>query len=239
MRSSWGPGLLAFLFVAAAGCAVPAPPTGRIDGALLDPMMRPIGNTPVLLVELHREDETSALGGFTFRDLPSGNYTVAAAPPGMTGTYQRLTVSGNHISRVILQVAPTPQETGRIVTVGRGATWSFPAPGTQASLPPVLLPGSPDDIDTRVAWTGTLSPPPLEVQLWDNAGELLARGQGTGAVDLRGDVSRMANGTTALYVAVLFLADDAHALAPQPNVHLEATFDLYYGTTRVQTLGAP
>ena len=66
--------LLAILL---AGCSAAPPPaapepTGRIDGAVVNEVLQPFSHLNVTLVGMDRVDETSDLGGFTFRELPMG-----------------------------------------------------------------------------------------------------------------------------------------------------------------------
>lgn len=95
-----------------AGClggedAVPVP-MGQIDGAVVDELLRPFGNQTVYLSQLGRTDQTSPLGGFTFRNVPVGSYTLLAAHEGTLGAAVGITVEADRISKVILQLLPTP-----------------------------------------------------------------------------------------------------------------------------------
>lgn len=97
------PGLLA-------GClgGEPAVPmaTGQIDGAVVNHLLAPFANQEVRLVQLDRNDFTSLLGGFTFRDVPVGLYTVTTTSPlGGTAT-QIVDVEADRVTRVILQILP-------------------------------------------------------------------------------------------------------------------------------------
>jgi hypothetical protein len=95
-----------------AGCLAgkPAPqavPTGQIDGAVVDALLHPYGNQTVRLVQLGRTDQTSPLGGFTFRNVPPGFYTVTTSL-GDVSAAQVVDVEAGRITRVILQLIPTP-----------------------------------------------------------------------------------------------------------------------------------
>jgi hypothetical protein len=102
------PALAAFLL---AGCfttapADPAAATGRIDGAVVDGYLNPYAFQNVTLVNLGLVDQTSALGGFTFRDVPAGTYTLVAQRLGTDGDVKVVEVRPGHITRVILQMLP-------------------------------------------------------------------------------------------------------------------------------------
>ena len=89
-----------------AGGHAPAPaPTGQVDGAVVDHLLNPYANQTVTLVQLQRTDQTSPLGGFTFRDVPVGFYTVTTSLDGVTDT-QVVDVEAGKVTRVILQLVP-------------------------------------------------------------------------------------------------------------------------------------
>lgn len=81
---------------------------GQIDGAVVDELLRPFANQTVYLTQLGRTDQTSPLGGFTFRDVPVGSYTLLAAHDGTQGAAVGITVEADRISKVILQLLPNP-----------------------------------------------------------------------------------------------------------------------------------
>ncbi|HET6397940.1 MAG TPA: carboxypeptidase-like regulatory domain-containing protein, partial [Candidatus Thermoplasmatota archaeon] len=92
--------------VLVAGCSqgLPTPPEpGRIDGAVLDSLLQPLGSTTVTLVELGRTDVTNRLGGFTFQGVPPGNHTLHVPEHGTT---QRIHVTAGATVRTILQLPP-------------------------------------------------------------------------------------------------------------------------------------
>lgn len=96
-----------------AGCFAGEPaarplPTGQIDGAVVDHLLTPFGNQTVTLVQLGRTDQTSALGGFTFRQVPPGFYTVTTTRGEATDA-QVVDVQAGRVSRLILQLLPIPQ----------------------------------------------------------------------------------------------------------------------------------
>lgn len=95
-----------------AGClggeAPAAVPMGQIDGAVVDHLLRPFANQTVYLDQLGRSDQTSPLGGFTFRNVPVGSYTLLAAHEGTQGSAAVVEVEADRITKVILQLMPTP-----------------------------------------------------------------------------------------------------------------------------------
>lgn len=92
-----------------AGCLAGEPdagaPMGQIDGAVVDHLLRPFANQSVLLVQQDRIDHTSRLGGFSFRGVPAGVYTVATNV-GARSAAEVVEVDAGKITRVILQLHP-------------------------------------------------------------------------------------------------------------------------------------
>jgi hypothetical protein len=100
--------LAAFLL---AGCLTADPghaaaPAGRIDGAVVDGYLNPYPYQNVTLVNLGLVDQTSKLGGFTFRDVPAGTYTLVSQKAGTDGDVKVVEVRPGAITRVILQMLP-------------------------------------------------------------------------------------------------------------------------------------
>ena len=96
-----------------AGCLAGEPhaaavETGQVDGAVVDQLLRPFANQTVLLVQLGRTDQTSALGGFTFREVPVGFYTVTTTGEGGRFATQVVDVQAGKVTRTILQLLPLP-----------------------------------------------------------------------------------------------------------------------------------
>lgn len=223
-----------------AGCAAPAPPqpTGQVDGAVLDPWLNPFGGAVVELLELGLTDTTSDLGGFTFRSLPPGEYTLRAMPPGTDGAIATVKVRANEVTRVILQAPHTPEPEPTILGADRTATFASPHSGDRHNLAPILLSGRPDDIDVRATWTGTVSPPPMQVQLWGASGELLAVAHGSGSVHFQPAMDLLANGTRAIVPVIVFEEDANNPVpVPQTEVTVRLHVDLYYGTTYGRLMG--
>ncbi|HUR62366.1 MAG TPA: carboxypeptidase-like regulatory domain-containing protein [Candidatus Thermoplasmatota archaeon] len=95
--------LLAGCFTAATGTPAAAP-TGQIDGAVVDGLLNPYPYQNVTLVNLGLTDQTSKLGGFTFRDVPPGTYTLVSQHPGTDGDIKVVEVRPHTVTRVILQL---------------------------------------------------------------------------------------------------------------------------------------
>ena len=96
--------------VALAGCGAPdapAVPSGRIDGALVDHMLRPWPDAAVHLVELDVWTRTTELGGFSFMGVPPGLYTLEASIVDI-GMDRELVIVEDDVTRVILQVFKLP-----------------------------------------------------------------------------------------------------------------------------------
>lgn len=94
-----------------AGCftGTPAPQavaTGQIDGAVVDHLLHPFSDQEVRLLQLDRTDRTSLLGGFTFREVPPGFYTVTTTLPNGATASQVVDVEAGKVTRVILQLLP-------------------------------------------------------------------------------------------------------------------------------------
>lgn len=101
------PALLAGCFTGGAPALAVA--TGQIDGAVVDHLLHPFGDQEVTLVQLERTDRTSPLGGFTFRAVPPGTYTLTTTlSDGGTATAV-VDVQADKVTRVILQVLPQPE----------------------------------------------------------------------------------------------------------------------------------
>jgi hypothetical protein len=93
-----------------AGCLGGEPatpvPTGQIDGAVVDQLLRPFAEQTVYLSELGLQDSTSRLGGFTFREVPVGAYTLLVTREGTRGAVAFVDVEADRVTKVILQLMP-------------------------------------------------------------------------------------------------------------------------------------
>lgn len=117
IHGPWGlfPLKVAFVLLALpallAGCSAGEParesaPAGQIDGAVLDNLLNPYADQTVTLVQLDRIDRTSVLGGFTFRGVPLGVYTLTTVLPDGQSDTEVVEVKEGEITRIILQVMP-------------------------------------------------------------------------------------------------------------------------------------
>ena len=104
---------LALLATGLSGCTGDAPdpepiPSGRIDGALLDHLLRPWGTTEVRLVELDVSTQTTPRGGFSFVDVPAGIHTLEAVIDGVGQDRELVTVEADETTKIILQIFDFP-----------------------------------------------------------------------------------------------------------------------------------
>lgn len=125
--------LLALCGLAVAGCT--APPSGsleeagQVDGGVIGPLLDPFGNVTVRLLPLGLEDRSSPLGGFTFRGVPPGTYTVAVDIPGTFGDQETVVVRGGKVTRIILQVHPLPPPDLHVSSLKMDAYEALALPG--------------------------------------------------------------------------------------------------------------
>ena len=238
--------VLAALLLPLTGCMslaqTGAGPTGQIDGAVLDSMLHPIPHATVTLVELGVTDETSDLGGFTFRGVPVGSYTLAATPNGTKGTVHPITVTTDHISRVILQVAHVEGPQPRLLANPADVHLHYPNRGQVViALDRIEFPQQerPDDIDVRAEWSASLSPskvsdlPRLAIELLDDSGELVGQATGQGTAHIRPDLNHMSEGTRMVWLRIRVV----DTFVPQPDVPVSLNLELYYGTTYAKMYG--
>lgn len=224
-----------------AGClagAAPAGPTGQIDGAVVDNLLRPFANQTVYLSQLGWTDSTSALGGFTFRHVPVGSYLLIAARPGTQGAATTVTVEPDHVTKTILQMMPTPVRDPRMVLVPPHAGFDdYATPGASCA---------------GCTWTVPLDDHPAQVVIeghWD--ADVLGRdGVRFQVVDDLGDRLLSTAPASPPFSATIDGADipaEAHGLqvraqygpdfTPRANFQLQTFMTLYYGATKDQIFG--
>lgn len=237
--------LVLLLPAALAGClggepAAPPLPTGQIDGAVVDHLLRPFANQSVELVQLQRFDATSQLGGFTFRQVPVGFYTLTTRLPDDRTATQVVDVQADKITRVILQLLPVPgpdihlearpfQSGSQIATAGAECTvcaWSHEVDDTE----------HPAEVVLRASW----SEAGPEVAGSDDLHLLVSDGDGFPLFD--GAISPDARiaipgtdlqpGTGALHVRVWF----GPRFLPRAAFEMESILTLYYGATSDELL---
>ena len=233
--------LLALVLPAAfAGCLggePPAPiPTGQIDGAVVDQLLRPFSAQVVYLSELGRQDATSPLGGFTFREVPVGSYTLLVTREGTRGAVAFVDVEQDKVTKVILQLIPVPvelpfmnivphesrQEAAFPNTVCEGCTWVAH-----------LDQGAPAEVIFDARWEQTaLGQDKMRFQVRDDQGHLLYQSP----VETAGPVSISIQGDD--------IPDDARSLTieasfgssftPRLEFEMLSAVTLYYGATKAE-----
>jgi hypothetical protein len=227
-----------------AGCLAgePAAParTGQIDGAVVDHLLRPYGDQEVRLLQLDRTDATSPLGGFTFRDVPVGVYTVTTSIGGISAT-QLVDVEEGRITRVILQlVVPEPPgpyasnlaftSKAQMATPGvacDACAWDQPLEGSEVPVQIVLEADWPG---LAVAGERDL----LDIVVADQDGFPLYRDLVASPLNITLDGADLPPGTTAIKVRATFGPE----FTPQPAFQMDAVLRLYYGATREQLFAA-
>ncbi len=231
-----------------AGClagepAAPAEPTGQIDGAVVDQLLRPFANQTVLLVQLDRTDQTSPLGGFTFREVPVGFYTVTTAGDGGRFATQVVEVQEGRITRVILQLLPVPGPHLAILPYQHQSTAERAEAG-QVCAPcewSVELPAQhPAEVTLEAAWqTGPLlgeQRDHLNLFVTDDRGFPLleARDQSSPAL-LSIDGADIHPDARELRVQVSY----GDQFLPDPDFTMRSVLTLYLGATKAELLGVP
>lgn len=213
-------------------------PTGQIDGAVVDHLLSPFAGQEVRLVQLGRTDVTSPFGGFTFRDVPVGVYTLTTTDPSGATATQVAEVQADRITRLILQILP-PHE--NIPYFEAHAFQSFQErPQAGAPCDPcewaVALEGSrPAEITLDALW----HPGPvlgkerdrLDVEITDGRGFALFNGH-----DLETPLQISIDGTdlhanaTEIRVRVAF-GDD---FMPSMAFRMDSVLTFYHGATKAQ-----
>lgn len=223
-----------------AGSAPPPEPTGQIDGAVVDQLLRPFSNQTVYLSPLGWRDSTSALGGFTFRHVPVGSYTLLTSREGTLGAGAVVTVEENRITKTILQLMPVHQKDPSMAifpshasyqdlafanTECASCSWSVPLDGER-----------PAEAVLEAHWeSGTLGHDAIRFRVTDDRGHTLSDAVAseppyTASID-GADIPADA---TALHVTATFGQD----FLPRPQFRMDSTMTLYYGATREQLFGA-
>ncbi|MHB1262340.1 MAG: carboxypeptidase-like regulatory domain-containing protein [Thermoplasmatota archaeon] len=214
-----------------------AVPMGQIDGAVVDQLLRPFANQTVYLSQLGRTDQTSPLGGFTFRDVPVGSYTLLAGREGTQGAAVGITVEADRISKVILQLLPTPvAEPHMAIFPSHSASEDITSWGAQC---------------TSCSWTVVLEgqEPPAEAVFefhWEGSalGEQGDDRMKFVVLDDKGDLLYNRVADSSPFTATIDgadIPDDAKELrvraywgsgfTPRVNFRMESFVTFYYGTT--------
>ncbi len=230
--------LLPALMAGCLGGSDPVPvPMGQIDGAVVDQLLRPFGNQTVYLSQLGRTDQTSPLGGFTFRDVPVGSYTLLAAHEGTQGAAVGITVEADRVSKVILQLLPTPvKDPHMAIFPSHSARENLTSWGAQCM---------------DCSWTVVLGEEPPAEAVFEFRWEESALGeQGDDrmkfvVVDDKGDLLYNRVADSSPFTATIDgadIPDDARELrvraywgsgfTPRANFRMESFVTFYYGATR-------
>lgn len=228
------------LSAAFAGCVggEPAPriPTGQIDGAVVDQLLRPFAEQPVYLSELGLQDLTSPLGGFTFRQVPVGSYTLLATREGTRGAVAFVDVEADRVTKVILQLMPIPQvlPTFAIVPHEGRQEYAFPGDPCVGCMWTLRLDeGAPAEAIFEARWKETpLGRDAMRFEVVDDQGRVLYQSP----VETTGPVS--------ISIAGDDIPDDAQTLTIQatfgseftPRIDFEMQYvvTLYYGATKAE-----
>jgi hypothetical protein len=222
-----------------AGCLgeeAPPVPKGQIDGAVVDHLLRPFADQTVYLTQLGRTDQTSRLGGFTFRDVPVGSYTLLSAHDGTQGAVAVVEVQEDRITKVILQLLPTPQREPHIAfhpphsgfenlaqpqTECGSCAWTVPLQGLER----------PAEVVFEWHWeAGPLGAgtDTMRFQVMDDRGDLLYRGDSesspaTATIDGADIPAEASELRVHAWFGPSFMA--------RPNFRLESFVTVYYGAT--------
>lgn len=217
-------------------------PTGQIDGAVVDHLLRPFANQTVTLVQLGRTDTTSPLGGFTFRDVPVGFYTLTTHLEGGRSATQVVDVAADKITRIILQLLPEEGPRLRIDAIGHQSESQVAYPNQECTVCgwsyPLSAGERPAEVRLEASWPRSGLPLPgadaLRVTLTDDAQFPFFDGL------LEPDQTIVIQGAdlpahaTSLQVHVSFGRD----FAPRPAFEMESVLSLFYGATHDAMLKA-
>lgn len=237
--------LAALWVVVAAGCLGGGPaephtgPSGQIDGAVLNHVLIPYANTSVEIPDLGMETTTTQLGGFSFFDVPVGFHTVEVhLDDGIDR--EVVAVRENDISRVILQIFPTPQVKPYVADLSKTNIVAMAMPGEaceDCSWRTGLRQQHPDLVEVIVEWDGqhpalALAETHLVVELRDQDDQLLML---LDRADVqRGDTFRLcavlpadALPDTAGSLRLDFSFDEDNML-PHPELRFESHMRLHY-----------
>lgn len=235
-----------------AGClagepAAPDVATGQIDGAVVDHLLNPFPDQPVFLVQLDRVDRTSTLGGFTFREVPVGIYTLTTSRDGGQADAEVVEVRAGEITRIILQLMPiegvlphfeafsfrSPGEIPQANEVCESCEWAIP-----------LRADRPAEVTFEAMWdSGPGLPEPvgegdhLHILITDGRGFQLYNGKDKASpllVSIAGeDIHPEA---TELRVTVSYAPG---FLPSTQDFSMDSVLTLYYGATKLQMFSVP
>lgn len=217
-----------------AGCTQPPAPAvlnGRIDGAVVDAFLNPYPFQNVTLPALHLVDQTSRLGGFTFRDVPPGSYTLVSHFPGADGDVKVVEVRPGQITRVILQLIKRNDPLPFVTNLKDHGRQDLAQPGTECTgcAWQTYLLQTPAEVVVRATWAAApIGDDQLTLELHDATGKVLASKSGPTPIELSVPGEQLGN-TDKLGVTVRFGA----GFTPRP-FDMDSYLDLYYVAPRAQ-----
>jgi hypothetical protein len=214
-----------------------AVPTGQIDGAVVDQLLRPFANQTVYLSQLDRTDQTSALGGFTFRDVPVGSYTLLTAHDGTQGAAAVVDVEAGRISKVILQLMPTPTRDPHMAILPSRSGFEDSAwygEECDSCAGAIDLQGDERPAEVVLEWQwdssalGENGNDGMRFEVTDDQGDLLYRGNAAASpFSATVDGADIPASVRELHVQAWF----GPAFVPRANFRMESYVTVYYGAT--------
>lgn len=226
----------------AAGCLDDGPaapvPTGQIDGAVVDQLLRPFGNQTVYLSPLGRTDSTSRLGGFTFREVPVGTYTVLTALEGTRGAAAVVDVQEGRVTKTILQLLPVDVAPPYLDIVPHSgfADRAFPGEVCGGCAWEVPLDQHPEEVVFEARWDGTaLGLDGMRFQVTDDRGDVLYQSpvETDGPVTISIAGADIPDDAGSLHVTASF----GQEFTPRANFRMESVLTLYHGATKAELFG--
>jgi hypothetical protein len=175
-------------------------------------------------------DQTSALGGFTFRDVPAGTYTLVSQRPGTDGDVKVVEVRPGHTTRVILQMLPHRDPLPFMSSLKNTVHTDLAMPG--ADCPDcawgTFLLEQPKEMVLQAQWDAApAGGNTLTLQLVDASGKVLgsATGESPLEVAVHGDLPSQQR--------VRVLVHFSDGFTPRP-FQMASVLDLYYVADRAE-----
>ena len=227
------------------GGEAPQVPSGQIDGAVVDQLLHPFADQTVYLSQLGRTDQTSQLGGFTFRNVPVGTYTLLATHEGTQGAAAVVEVRADRITKVILQLLPMPvrephmaifpshssfEDRALYSAECKSCAWTVPLEGAER----------PAEVVFEWHWEtnaiGEHGDDTIRFQVLDEKGDLLYRRDAEASPSKATiDGADIPADARELRVQAWF----GPAFTPRANFRLESFVTVYYGATSDELFAAP